>query len=233
MKTEAEIFLTDTGLLSSLAAPLPRAFYLQETLTVAQALLNCVLVHRSPQGVTVGRISETEAYTTGDPACHAYRGRTVRNAAMFGPPGHAYLYLIYGAHTCFNMVCAPEGVAEAVLVRALEPLAGWELMRVRRSLVERDVSGESAAPPTERDRIREARFLCGGPGKLCAAMGMTLAESGFDLTGGSVISVHPPLPPFKTPDPENLIATPRIGITQGVELPWRFYLRGDSYISRK
>lgn len=233
MKNEAEYSPSDVTFLSSLSEPLPRTFYLQETLTAARALLNCVLVHRSPDGVTAGRISETEAYTVGDPACHAYRGQTARNAAMFGPPGHAYLYAIYGMHTCFNLVCAPEGVAEAVLVRALEPLIGWELMRVRRSLDKENRPAENGLSMAQHHRIREARFLCGGPGKLCAAMGLTLAQNGWDLTDGSEVSVYPPLSGLVMPPEAAVLSSPRIGITQGVELPWRFYLRGDPYISRK
>src|SRR5687767_2045780 len=143
---------------------LPRSFYEQETITVAKQLLGKVLVHKSFGGVTAGKIVETEAYLEqDDPANHAARGQTVRNAAMFGPPGYSYIYLIYGMYSCFNVVTGAEGVGEAVLIRALEPLEGIDVMQQRRS-------------------IQDVHKLCNGPGKLVIAMGITKELYGHDLT---------------------------------------------------
>ncbi len=196
-----------------MVTPIPRAFYLQDTRTAAQRLLGQIVTRRLPTGETLsGIIVETEAYLTDDPACHAYRGQTPRNSAMFGPPGHAYVYFTYGLHMMLNLVCAPEGAAEAVLIRALEPVEGVETMRAYRG------------------GMAETRQLTNGPGKLAQALALTrLSHNGVDVTdpAGELLVLPHEYPPF------DIVTTTRIGITQGVDLPWRYYVAGNPYVSRK
>jgi DNA-3-methyladenine glycosylase len=195
---------------------LRRSFFEQETTVLARALLGTFLVHRSPEGRTVGRIVETEAYLgSADPASHAYRGRTARNAVMFGEPGHLYVYFIYGVHWCCNVVSAPVGTGEAVLLRALEPIAGLERMRARRGF----------------DRPRD---LCSGPGKLVQAMGLGPGHDGIDLVRGPIgvwgrASFRAPAGAQWN---EPIVTTTRVGIRRAAELPLRFYLGGNPNVSR-
>jgi DNA-3-methyladenine glycosylase len=201
----------------TLEKPESRSFYLLPTLTVARALIGCVLRHDTAEGMTSGRIVETEAYCRDDPASHAYRGETPRNRTMFGPPGHAYIYLSYGIHYCFNVVTAPAGVAEAVLLRAMEPLEGTELMLRRRGFT------TSAKPVTPRMR----RLVASGPGNLSAAMGLSREQNGWSLLSGRLAIL-----PRPADAPESLVLiTPRIGISRGVALPWRFFLSESDAIS--
>jgi DNA-3-methyladenine glycosylase len=184
------------------AERLPRAFFAGEVNEVAQALIGAELLI---DGVG-GRIVECEAYAPGDPASHAYRGPTPRNASMFGPPGQAYVYRSYGVHWCLNLVCGPVGFASAVLLRALEPTHGLEAMRRRRGL-------------------DEARLLCAGPGRLCQALAVTAAHDGLALDA----------PPFelRAPvEPAAIVSGPRIGLSRGRELPWRYGLAGSRFLSR-
>ncbi len=191
------------------ARPLRRSFYRPPTLEVAPELLNKLLVCRG----RVGRIVEVEAYlATGDPGSHSYRGRTRRNAVMFGPPGHLYVYFTYGMHWCSNVVCGADGEGTAVLIRALAPTRGIEEMR-------------AARPAGRRDRD-----LCSGPAKLCQALGITGDDDGRDLvagTGGIRILDDGTPPP---PEPGQ---SARIGLSAGVEHPWRWYVPGDPNLSRR
>ncbi len=183
----------------------------RSTVRTARALIGAVLTHETPEGLVAGRIVETEAYLSQrDPASHSHRGRTRRNASMFGEPGRAYVYLCYGVHCCFNVVTAAPDRGEAVLVRALEALEGLELMRRRRGGV--------------RDRD-----LCNGPGKLCAALGIELAHDGADLARGA-LSLWLPRAVRST---AAIDVGPRIGIAHAVDLPLRFVLRGSPWASRR
>lgn len=188
---------------------LDKDFYLRPTEDVARALLGKVLVHEGTAGVTTGRIVEVEAYLYhDDAACHASRGQTARNAPMFGPPGTAYVYLIYGIHYCFNVVTGLEGEGEAVLVRALEPLTGMEIMAQRRG-------------------TNEPKKMANGPGKLCRAMAITKAHNGHDLNRS---------PLYLADDGfavSEVVTTTRIGISVATDLPLRFYLANNPFISRK
>jgi DNA-3-methyladenine glycosylase len=153
-----------------------------------------------------GRIVEAEAYDQEDPASHGYRGRTERNASMFGPPGHAYVYRSYGIHWCLNLVCEGEGVANAVLIRALEPTYGLDEMRKRRG-------------------VDDPRLLCSGPGKLCEALAVTREHDGLPLDR----------PPFELRPREgrvDVVTGPRVGITRAAELPWRYAEAGSRFLSR-
>ena len=200
--------------LSSYERPLGRSFYLQPTLRVARALLGKVLVHETREGRTVGRIVEVEAYRgPRDRAAHSAGGRrTARNETMWGPPGHAYVYFIYGMHHCVNVTTQRPGVPEAVLLRALEPLEGIDLMRARRGL---------ADGPEWR--------LCRGPGSLCQALGVTRTDDGTDLVAGPLRILDAPA--IRT----RLVArTARIGVAYaGTDAlrPWRFLVVGSSAVS--
>jgi DNA-3-methyladenine glycosylase len=181
---------------------LPAEFFARSVHEVAPELVGVTLL---VDGVG-GRIVEVEAYDHEDPASHGYRGRTARNAAMFGPPGHAYVYRSYGIHWCLNLVCEEEGVANAVLLRALEPTQGLDAMRQRRGL-------------------DDPRLLCSGPGRLCQALGVTREHDGLALDR----------PPFELRPREHdveVVSGPRIGITRAADLPWRYAESGSRFLSR-
>jgi len=178
------------------------SFFGRSVHEVAPELIGCTLL---VDGVG-GRIVEVEAYDRNDPASHGFRGATARNRAMFGPPGHAYVYRSYGVHWCLNLVCEEEGSAAAVLVRALEPIHGLELMHVRRGL-------------------ENPRLLCAGPGRLCQALAVTAEHDGHPLD-------QAPFAVQAAEEPVEMVTGRRVGITRAAELPWRYALASSRFLSR-
>jgi DNA-3-methyladenine glycosylase len=182
--------------------PLPRSFFARSVHTVAPDLIGATLLFKGVGGVIV----EVEAYHHTDPAAHSFGGRTERNAVMFGPPGYAYVYRSYGIHWCLNFVCEPEGVASAVLIRALAPTHGLAVMRRRRG-------------------VTDERLLCSGPGRLSQALGITDAQYGLPLD-------NPPFEIFARADGVEVAVGPRIGLTKAIEHPWRYGLSGSRFVSK-
>jgi DNA-3-methyladenine glycosylase len=188
-------------------APLGREFYLRPAAQVARALLGKIL---ALDGVS-GRIVETEAYLgEDDGAAHSARGITARTRVIFGPPGHAYVYFIYGMYDCLNIVCEPEGIAGCVLIRALEPISGLDQMRIR------------------RPSVRRNEDLANGPGKLTRALGIKIMHNGADLTKGP-ITIHAP----ERANKFEIATSTRIGITKSADLPLRFFVKSNPYVSRR
>ncbi len=181
--------------------------HLQDTLQAARWLLGKVLWHQSPEGITAGRIVETEAYLSDDPASHSFKGRSQRNQAMFDAPGRAYIYTIYGIHLCFNVVTAAAGQGEAVLIRALEPLEGLDLMRKRRS-----------GRPN----------LCQGPACLVQALGITLDYNHWDLSQGKLQIKNGLDLPAK-----EIACSRRIGLSKAQDRLWRFFWLNSVWVSRR
>ncbi len=195
---------------STLLPPLPRDFYDRDVVTVARELLGKLLVRRVGGGLTLGRILETEAYLgLNDPASHCYRGRTRRNASMFGPPGHAYVYAIH-SRWCMNAVAEPEGKPSGVLIRAVEPLLGIRAMQRRRG-------------------VQPLRDLARGPARLCEAMAIDGGWDGHDLTRGQGLWIAEG-PSLDLP-PIEMVVTPRIGVTSAHDLPLRFAVTGSPFVS--
>jgi DNA-3-methyladenine glycosylase len=181
---------------------LTRNFFGRSVHEVAPDLIGATLLF----GGVGGRIVEVEAYHHTEPAAHSFNGPTPRNAIMFGPPGYAYVYRSYGIHWCLNFVCEPKGSASAVLIRAIEPTAGLAVMRRRRGLTDQ-------------------RLLCSGPGRLCEALGITIAQNGMALD-------VPPFALFARAHNVEIAVGPRIGITKAAELPWRYGLQGSRFLSK-
>ena len=194
-------------------------FYRRPVVEVARDLVGCVLSH----GETAGIIVETEAYHESEAACHAYVGVTRRTATLFGAPGTAYVYRSYGIHALLNAVCEPEGIGAAVLIRALEPTEGIDLMRVRRG-----VGGDRRAGDRIPRASRSDLQLCSGPGKLTIALGIELVDNQSSLIDGPIRISHRPV---AWRDVE-LVADRRIGITKAADLPWRFTAAGNRFVSR-
>ena len=201
---------------------IPRNFFARPSVEVAPDLLGCVLEHETADGLVAVELTEVEAYAgRSDPASHAYRGKTARNAVMFGPPGHAYVYFTYGMHFCVNMVClGQEGSASAVLLRAGAIIAGEDLARARRT---RGPVPEGMARIAPRDLAR-------GPARLCQALGIDRSQDGADL-----VSAGAPLRMLsRTGNPARsgkIVTGPRVGVSSAAEIPWRFWYEGDPTVS--
>ncbi|MDR3166212.1 MAG: DNA-3-methyladenine glycosylase [Synergistaceae bacterium] len=196
---------------------LPRGFYLREAAAVARELLGAILVKKSAEGITSGVIVETEAYAGHrDAACHAFKHPSPppghRTRVMFGDGGYAYVYFIYGMHSCFNVTANVAGKPDAILIRAIEPMDGIELMRARRN-------------------TQDIRNLCGGPGKLCQALGITQNDYGRDLCGNELFIIEgKPVPD------ETVLATPRINVDYAGEAsayPYRFVIKDNKFLSTR
>jgi DNA-3-methyladenine glycosylase len=209
---------------------IPRDFFARPSVEVAPDLLGCVLEHETADGLVAVELTEVEAYAgRSDPASHAYRGKTARNAVMFGPPGHAYVYFTYGMHFCVNMVClGEEGSASAVLLRAGRVIAGEDLACARRT------RGSTAIAP---------RDLARGPARLCQALGIDRSQNGADMvSAGSPLRMlsgagHPARSAVLAPrdglpaTPRRIVTGPRVGVSSAAEIPWRFWYDGDPTVS--
>ncbi len=183
-------------------------FFEKDTICIAQSLLGMYLIHESPQGKTVGKIVETEAYLFNDPAAHSYRGKTPRNAPMFGKAGTSYVYFTYGMHYCFNVVTGKQGIGEAVLIRALQPIDGLELMKQRR-------------------KQQELSQLCNGPAKLVQAMGINKEQNSIALQQKPLYLEE------GTKETFSIVKRPRIGISLAKNKLFRFYIKGNTFVSKK
>jgi DNA-3-methyladenine glycosylase len=224
MRENPKVFVADQKGLTAAqlraAALLPREFFTRDPPTVARELLGKLLIRRQGRKLLAGRVVEDEAYLgQDDPAAHAFGGQTARNAVLFGPPGHAYVYFIYGNHYCLNVSCMPEGCGEGVLFRALEPVFGLTAMALARGI---------ELPPSPRPA--QLRSISSGPGRMSEALDITRQrDNDKDLT-----SKRSDL--WLADDgfrPDRILATPRIGITKAVERPLRFSIAGNLYVSGK
>ncbi len=209
--------------MSVLADLLPRQFFGRPATEVAPLLLGCVLVHETAEGVVAAELTEVEAYTGHtDPASHAFRGRTPRNEVMFGEPGHAYVYFTYGMHFCVNLVCQPAGEAAAVLLRAGRVVDGADLATRRRAGRDGGLPGSPA---------RRQAQLASGPARLCQALGIAREQDGADvcdLAGALRICAGAGAGGIAV---ERIASGPRVGVSTGAEVPWRYWIAGDPTVS--
>jgi DNA-3-methyladenine glycosylase len=201
---------------------IPRDFFARFSVAVAPELLGCVLEHETADGLVAVELTEVEAYAgESDPASHAYRGKTARNAVMFGPPGHAYVYFTYGMYFCVNLVCARNGSASAVLLRAGRVIAGEDLARARRTK-----RTKGTAPVSFGDLAR-------GPGRLCLALDIDRSLDGADVcVADSPLRMRWPDASTTARSAEKKVASgPRVGVSSAAEVPWRFWIEGDPTVS--
>lgn len=193
---------------------LPRSFYARDTVQVAKELLGCYLVNETPQGTISGKIVETEAYLGQiDEAAHAFKGERPHTTALFQSPGTLYVYFTYGMHYCANVVTNREGLGEAVLLRAVEPIRGIDLMRQRRA-------------------VAKGTLLTNGPAKLVQAFGITIDQNGSDATQPPTYFTSPPTHDHYPLTDEEIVTTTRIGISKAKDLPLRYYIKNNPYISK-
>jgi DNA-3-methyladenine glycosylase len=227
-------------------AVLPRGFFARPALEVAGRLLGSVLEHETGEGLVAVMLTEVEAYEgSADPASHAYRGRTARNAVMFGEPGHAYVYFTYGMHFCVNMVCRPEGTASAVLLRAGRVIDGIPLAAARRAATPNGARRGAGGPGRSGDRGRPAgtgppgvvspavqRELARGPARLCQALGIDRGLDGADVCDpASPLRIRPAQETGSGQAAPDVSHGPRVGISAAADRPWRFWLAGDPTVS--
>ena len=208
---------------------LPRSFYLRPTILVAKDLLGKYLVRKTRGKRLAGKIVEVEAYCEGDPASHSYRGLTERNKLMFDEGGHLYVYFTYGMHFCANVVTRKEGIGEAVLIRAVEPMEGiWEMKKNRRLTTKHNPSRRKVGRGLMlRSRTDDYTNLANGPAKVCEAFGLTKSRNGADLTGNEIyISIGEFIPRSK------IATSTRAGILKGQDKKWRFYIKKNKFVSR-
>jgi DNA-3-methyladenine glycosylase len=200
--------------------PLPRSFFLQSTLHAAQELLGKYFIRRIGKNLLIGKIVEVEAYCSNDPASHSFHGKTDRNSVMFGEGGHLYVYFTYGMHFCANIATGKEGIGEAVLIRALEPITGIDIMT-------RNRSGSTKSLNLKSLNHNILINLTNGPAKLCQAFNISKKENGLDLTNSNIIVAD-----GEPVSSRSIMRSSRIGINTGLEKKWRFFIKGNPWVSK-